>query len=385
MKIIPFRRVYEDMGNSRQSRYLNRYLTALGAKTVVVEDNYIDKDYLLDYSYFYARSFEPHSRFTTRLHFFSEVFSEKDFKKLFDLDKDIQSLLENSYLGFVVVKPITDPEQQNEPFIGRTVLKTYPKDDGDEHRRFLINSYSASLFGFPLTIKSLPYQTHSPFEITQTSVSFPGLDRNFPSSGLNIFQMKDYFNSIGMDTESINVENAPLDVQKYIVSDDVKAYLGLGLPLIACIQLKKNNRVPELHAVVVSGYRYDNNSNLKELYVHDDQIGTYSKVSSRNDDGDFSHWVNEWVTVYGYEDVFVEKLLIPIYPKIRLSFNSIYKTLLDIKEAGYKADLLLKELTKPFPRFLWVIRIGDRESPGLDILFDAISLNKNPFQVIIFD
>lgn len=194
MKIIPFRRVYEDMGKSRQSRYLNRYLTALGAKTVVVEDNYI------------------------------------------------QSLLENSYLGFVVVKPITDPEQQNEPFIGRTVLKTYSKDDGDEHRHFLINSYSASLFGFPLTIKSLPYQTqdsmvskcattaiwvslyalnalfgtqtHSPFEITQTSVSFPGLN----------------------------------------------------------------------HAVVVSGYRYDNNSNLKELYVHDDQIGTYSKVSLKKPD-----------------------------------------------------------------------------------------------------
>lgn len=417
------------MGNSPQSHYLNRYLTALNAKTVIVEYNYIDKDYLLDYSYFYSRSFESHKRFTTRLHFFSEVFSKKRFKRIFEMDGKIQNLLKKSYLGFVVVKPI---KQRNEPFIGRTALRTYPKDEGGEHRYYLTNSYPVSLFGFPLTIESLPYQTQdtmvskcattaiwvtlyalnslfgveiqSPFEITRTSVLFPGLDRNFPSSGLNIFQMKDYFNSIGMDAEFINVENTPPPIQKYIVSDAVKAYLSLGLPVIACIQLHKNNRAPELHAVVISGYRYDNSGNLKELYIHDDQIGIYHKVSSKNNDGDFSHWVNDWVNLLGFEDIFVEKLLIPIYPKIRLTFNSIYIQLLDIKREGYQAELFLKEiksyknylltksfsdkyriLTKPFPRFLWIIRIGDRESPEFDILFDAISLCEEPFQVISFD
>ncbi len=430
MKIIPFRRVYTEMGNSPQSQYLNRYLTTLDAKTIVVEDNYIDKDYLLDYSYFYSRSFESHERFTTRLHFFSKTFSKKRFMRIFDQDKDTQNLLKNSYLGFVVVKPI---KQRNEPFIGRTALKTYPKDDGSDHRYYLTNLYPVSLFGFPLTIESLPYQTQdnmvskcattaiwvslyalnalfgiqiqSPFEITRTSVLFPGLDRNFPSSGLNIFQMKDYFNSIGMDTELINVERTPPPVQEHIVSDAVKGYLSLGLPVIACIQLWKNGRIKDLHAVVISGYRHDSDGNIKELYIHDDQIGIYSKVLSRNNNGDFSHWVNEWIYVHGFEDIFVEKLLIPIYPKIRLSFNSsIYQDVLDFKREGYQAELFLKEiksyknylltrffsdkykiLTKPFPRFLWVVRIGDRESPEYDILYDAISLNDEPFQVIIFD
>lgn len=429
VKIIPFRQVHEEMGNSLQSQYLNRYLTPLNAKTVIVEYNYIDKDYLLDYSFFYSRAFESHERFTTRLHFFSEAFSKKRFKRIFEMDEEIKDLLKNSYLGFVVVKPI---KQRNEPFIGRTALKTYSKDDGDEHRSYLTNSYPVSLFGLSLTIESLPYQTQdnmvskcattaiwvslyalnalfgtqiqSPFEITRTSVSFPGLDRNFPSSGLNIFQMKDYFNSIGMDAEFINVENTPLPIQKHIVSDAVKGYLSLGLPVIACIQLRKNNRRPELHAVVISGYRHDNRGDLKELYIHDDQIGCYHKVYARGNNGDFSHWVNDWINPpHGFDDIFVEKLLIPIYSKIRLTFNSIYHNLLYLREE-YQAELFLKEiklykkylltksfqdkydiLTRPFPRFIWIIRIGDRESPEYDILYDAISLINEPFQVIMFD
>ena len=44
VKIVPFRRIHEEIGNSPQSQYLNRYLTTLDAKTVIVEYNYIDPD-----------------------------------------------------------------------------------------------------------------------------------------------------------------------------------------------------------------------------------------------------------------------------------------------------------------------------------------------------
>lgn len=428
MKVYPFNQIYGDMGTSSQSEYIYRYLTKLEAKTVVVESDYIDKDYLLDYSYYYARSFESHDRFAKRLHIFSETVSEEDFKKIFEFDEEIQKKIEKHYLGFVVVKPIRDPNQRDAPFIGRTILKTYPKYDGYESRYFVTNTYSVSLYGFPLTIKSLPYQTqdnmvskcataaiwvslhalnalfgtetYSPFEITQTSVSFPGLERNFPSTGLSIFQMKDYFNSIGMDSEFINVENAPIDVRKQIVADAVKAHLKLGLPVIACIRIKKKNNYNK-HAVVISGYRYDNNGNLKELYVHDDQIGPYSKVTPKNNDGDFSYWKNEWITKYNYEEIFVEGLFIPIYPKIRLSFNHIYDTFLAAKKTEHDLELFLTELkvykkfllgksfydktnilTNKFPRFLWVIRNRNKK---MDILLDAISLKLDRFCVIDFD
>jgi len=46
-----------------------------------------------------------------------------------------------------------------------------------------------------------------------------------------------------------------------------------------------------------------------------------------------------------------------------------------------KYELLLK----PFPRFLWVIRIGTKDAPKLDIVFDAISLDLEPFCVIDFE
>ena len=50
----------EEMGKSRQADYIIRYLSnpELDAKTVVVERNYIDKDYLMDYQTFYSRSFK---------------------------------------------------------------------------------------------------------------------------------------------------------------------------------------------------------------------------------------------------------------------------------------------------------------------------------------
>jgi len=120
--------------------------------------------------------------------------------------------------------------------------------------------------------------------------------------------------------------------------------LDTDLPAIACIQLRGKSVNPDLHAVVISGYRDDNNGNLKELYVHDDQIGPYSKVCPKYNDGDFSFWRNEWITKNGYKDIFVDKLLIPIYPKIRLSFNNLYEVFLDIKDTGQNAELFLKEI-----------------------------------------
>ena len=45
------------LGNSRQENYLLDYLSGLNAKTCVLEGEYIDKDYLIDYQKFYAYSF----------------------------------------------------------------------------------------------------------------------------------------------------------------------------------------------------------------------------------------------------------------------------------------------------------------------------------------
>ena len=151
-----------------------------------------------------------------------------------------------------------------------------------------------------------------------------------------------------------------------------------------------------MHAAVISGFRHKNGV-LNELYVHDDQIGPYCKTLPNEK---FNRWINEWVTIHEFTDVLVHKLMIPIYPKIRLSFNSIYQIYLDhkrkleIRSEGLIPELYLfeakkykkylckycnfddkeKTLKKPFPRFLWIIRLQYEEIPIVDYIYDATSV-----------
>jgi len=43
----------EYLGSSAISKYILDYLSELGVKSFLVEENYIDKDYLIDFSKFY--------------------------------------------------------------------------------------------------------------------------------------------------------------------------------------------------------------------------------------------------------------------------------------------------------------------------------------------
>jgi len=428
--VKPFSQIRNNLGKSYQSDYLYSYLSSLKATTCVIEDNYIDKDYLIDYSKFYARSFQNINKFTTRLHFFSKSFNNEDFSILLsDGDKTIFEKLDNSYLGFIVVKPINNIK--GEALIGRSILKTYLSEVNDEeHRHYISEIHRVHLFGIPLKVESLPFQTQdtavgacattacwttlhplktlfgiqkdSPFEITEKSVSFPSLEeRNFPNSnGLTLLQMKSYFNSINLETEFIDI-NRIANLKNYskdddVVADVVKAYTSMKLPIIAALMLMKEEEITDLHAAVISGFRHKNGV-INQLYVHDDQIGPYCKTLPKEN---FRRWENEWVNIYGFTDVLVYKLMIPIYPKIRLSFNSIYQIYLDHKRKletrseGLIPDLYLIEaqkyknylcknckfenkekiLRKPFPRFLWIIRLHFHEIPIIDYIYDATSV-----------
>lgn len=51
--------VGDHMGYSPQAQYIMEYLIyTLTVKTGIIENEYVDKDYLIDYSGFFARSFE---------------------------------------------------------------------------------------------------------------------------------------------------------------------------------------------------------------------------------------------------------------------------------------------------------------------------------------
>lgn len=153
-----FNQALNELGHSHVAEYLFKYLTYLKAKTYIIESEYVDKDYLIDYSNFYSRSFDVEEKFTMRLHFFSSFFSKENLKLLLvERDEKILGKLTDTYLGFVVIKPIHD--SNGCPIIGRTVLKTYPLKDKDESRYFVTGWHKVSFFGIPLKIKSLPFQT----------------------------------------------------------------------------------------------------------------------------------------------------------------------------------------------------------------------------------
>src|SRR3989442_1582913 len=58
---------------NRQLRYIWEYLKLLNCRAIVVENHYIDRDYMEDHSVFYSRSLRDYPNFCRRLHFFSST------------------------------------------------------------------------------------------------------------------------------------------------------------------------------------------------------------------------------------------------------------------------------------------------------------------------
>lgn len=445
----PMSELRKCIGGSKVAEYLEIYLNnTLSATHFFVEKGYVDNDHMFDYSNFYARAFTPYERFTTRIHFFSEVTKAGDKsvfeqdgvfeQSLVDGDQTFFTRLRERYLGFIVVKPIKD--RQDNPLVGRTVLRI-PKEKTNEHiPNFLMPEQRLSLYGIDLKIEALPFQTQdnivgacattalwtalyplnvlfggqkrSPFEITKFATSFPGAGRNFPSSGLNIQQIKHYFNILGYETEFIELGGGEFSCN--VVTEVARAYIPAGIPIIADIVLKINNE--ELyHAAVISGYSNEPNGNGK-LYFHDDQIGPYCETEIMRDPicdkcnrttGGFV-FKNAWMGS-GYTTK-IERLIIPHHQEIRADFIYMYGLLTELRDDAekrgekgtyelrllkvneYKRFLLTQDifekhskLARSWPQFLWVIRSGILGRTLSDNVYDATTPKpKKHFEKIVF-
>jgi hypothetical protein len=269
----------------RENNYFKRYLERLQAKTVIIENNYIDKDYLEDFSAYYVRCFQGYVQTCRRLHFFSESFEESDFQLLLlgSDDQEIQKIKE-SYLGFMVVKPL--PQTR----IGRTCLKRSDLD-GDRKHFPVTRNYTANLFGISLTVESLAfqeqdkvvsacatsalwsafhwtghlYQHHipSPVLITKSAGQRLEMDtRPFPNRGLTGSQMCQAIRDVGLDPILLNYSPQS---DEYLFRITLYAYLKGGMPIILGVNLEeiqqdvdqKSFKVVKVigkHAVTITGY-----------------------------------------------------------------------------------------------------------------------------------
>lgn len=346
--------------------YLNAYLKHKGVKTVLLERDYIDRDYLEDYSGYYVRCFRQKDKpeygpRCNRLHFFSRNFTEDDFKAV--LSKSSTALtkdeLQTAYVGFQVVKPLPVT------FIGRTCLLQY--EPGDDDRQYPISrKYDVNLFGLKLYVDSLAFQEQdrvvaacatsalwsafqgtgkmfqhaipSPFVITKSATdAAPIWNRVMPNLGLSVTMMTHAIRHIGLEPFAVYQIK---DTNFHLLKSTVYAYLQAEIPVILGIHLQEkrlfgSNKAIDFHAVTIAGY----STGLKEpvpyqesefllrstridtIYVHDDQVGPFARMYIGTDS------LSTELMKDGEKDKIVaapEVLLIPLYHKIRIPFITIH-------------------------------------------------------------
>lgn len=428
----------DEVAAQARADYLLRYLDALNARTLLIEYDYTDGDYLEDFASYYVRSFRNYDRRCKRLHFFAADFSQDVFLRLIkaQLDSGQQSDIVQSYLGFVVARPLPSA------VIGRTLLKTYPSDNGRRHYTVL-RDYKATLFGTEFPIRSLPYQEQDkvlaacatvalwcafhkaaelfgtgaprPAAITRSGSRIGHRGRPVPSKGLRVEEMCAAISDLGLEPELIDCEG--YDVPWVSLA---YAHLQMGLPVIAVVRLPNRG----LHAITLTGFSLKpqrahakeaviggtaipmTGLRIDEFYGHDDQIGPFAHLEVHSAAGSApDYFSGSWKDPSTGQFLRLQPmaLLVPIYNKIRVTFRNVVENWLtrldsvllaiigtvsrewDVRLTTtneFKRDvrneptLVDREtvLLTPQPRFLWVATLTVGGTPVVKVLIDATDM-----------
>lgn len=370
-KITPF-----EVQSKLLASYLSEYLEEVGVKTILVENNYVDRDFLEDFAGYYVRCFREYDRLCYRLHFFRGLFDALEFGKVVSdqggaLNPDI---LQHSYVGFVVVKPLP------RTIIGRTCIITYPSEGRRDYP--IVREYEVNLFGIRLKVDSLAFQEQdsvvaacatsalwsvfqktgkifnhhipSPVEITKSAtIHSPIETRSLPNKGLSIHQMAQAMQSVYLEPVRISVNPIINKNFEHLVKGNLYAYLRGHVPLILTFALydpaSPQSFANDLHGVAVTGFGIDQAKKLKgltgcmlraykinKLYVHDDQVGPFAKMEFDNEkisvkvDGvqvNVDTLSTSWLSrdKSNKRRAMPDILLVPLYHKIRIPFEIIYE------------------------------------------------------------
>ena len=156
IEVVPFTKLSEllRIGESKQLHYLFDYLTEMGARTVLIENAYFDRDYLSEFAAFYSVSSRSYANLCRRLHFFEEPeVTVSDFQKALGGDGVVLKRMQDSYLGFIVQRPLVHAP------LGRTALKWYP--DRNKATPRITNpsrTYEVHVAGLSFSVESVAWQ-----------------------------------------------------------------------------------------------------------------------------------------------------------------------------------------------------------------------------------
>lgn len=369
----------------RQLDYIGRYLEALGATSIVLEQKYIDRDFIEDHSLFYSRSLANYSNYCRRLHFFRKLPAKALRTRLEALSASAskmkggapESVLKefrlscakfsnDHYLGFSVIKPLPGSP------VGRTVLQHVANSPPDQGRSFpSARDYKTHLWGLELSVRGLAFQQQdegvsacattalwmslqkfrdleeisvaTPAQITNLAVrNVLPYGRPLPQEGLSTDQMCQAIQAVG--AAPLMLRPTSLGYTRQLILSTTAS--GMAPILILSRQAELHSQAPKhAHAVTVVGVRIESGEDcpgiragysdlagrLETLYLHDDRIGPYirAKLGESQIEG-FARPVIHY-TESGIKDNWVlTHIIVPNHPKIRLSCDKAMEMALTI-------------------------------------------------------
>jgi hypothetical protein len=373
-------------------------------KAILIEYNYIDKDYRSTYYNFYAKKGKSYNPNCVRLHFFDETvaFDPKAFK-LTSQEKDPTGELKHHYFGYMVLRPTTIAT------IGRSVVS--PKVRTGASGSLITARHKVHLLGYRLEVVGFPsMDQHSDISVC-AHVACWGILRHysecFTSSRefltYDITLMAQQFDPGGLvPSKGLEVSHAERVFQEagtfpFLVARAGKkdpafyrqlhAYVESGFPLFAALPSRE-------HAIAVIGYglkdpdtkpfkkmRYSWDE-VKSIVVVDDNFLPYLSVPHTKSLGpgyctkDIDSFIVALPDKIFYPADAVDKLS-PILFKLAKALNlpSQNKTLIRyfiatnstfrkfIRERGSEFDpkLIQTIMALPFAKFIWIVELATAE------------------------
>jgi len=386
--------------------------------TIIVEFEYVDKDYRENYSNFFSKKFGKYPSKTIRLLFFDKEINRVDSH---DIDK-----YSNSFIGYSVIRP------NRVRSIGRTVLD--PRKCREVNGYVALTEYKVHFLGKELLVEGFPFISQDsdvtvcahaacwmcfryfseryndypeimPFEITQLTSDF-SYGRLVPSPGLTMNQVAEMFTKYGLYPRFYTKEQYGEDFLYLLYT-----YIESGLPPVIGL--------PD-HAIVAIGHTLGvNKSSLK--------LGTsfnYCNGIIGNDDNETPYkivWLDKkpGESYYSMEDI--DSFVVPLYEKICLyaeHAHEINKAIIEDDVIGVdtlspidgtrmtrtyltssKSFKLVRKIDEipngigllysmmPMPKFIWVCELTTEKEYKKgnvfgEILIDSTANHRDPFPFI---
>jgi hypothetical protein len=307
-----------------QGQYIRWYLADLGAKSVLVEPAYFDRDYLSEFAAFYCTSTAGYPNVCVRVHYFDADVDRDGLERAVAGDEAERDRLQAAYLGFIVLRPIPKTP------LGRTVLRAYPDQTPDLPRVVdPFRRYTSNIAGLTLRVDGLAWQQqdvgvgacatvalwsmlHSsafddrhvvPTTAEVTRIAHgPGLStlRAFPSKGLNFGQLVATLRDSGFAPLVVPGDVGGDRFRREHFSAALAAFIRSGYPAIiagAHVKQRPDGSYDDLggHAVCAVGFRQASASPpaagslefedaaTQHVYLHDDNLGPAARFHVESD------------------------------------------------------------------------------------------------------